>query len=86
MSKTKKDYLNDLVKISFEIDEKTALLEEKTKNLQRMAVLSRQGLKYSDEFKKLEASSKKPIVTDLSNDIKELRNVVKQLKHYKWED
>ena len=85
MSKTKQDYLNDLVLIAFKMDEKANRMHERTKRLQRMAILARQGQKESQEFKQLEQEFKHPTVTDFGNEMNDLQRVVKQLKRYKWD-
>lgn len=84
MSKTKQDYLNDLVLIAFRMDEKANRQHERTKKIQRMAALAKQGLKDSEEFKRLGMEYKQPTVTDFGNEMNELQRVVKQLKRYKW--
>lgn len=85
MSKTKQDYLNDLVLIAFRMDEKANQQHERTKKVQQMASLARQGLKDSDEFKRLEIEFKHPTVTDFGNEMNDLQRVVKQLKRYNWD-
>ena len=84
MSKTKQDYLNDLVLIAFRMDEKANRQHERTKKIQRMAALAKQGLKHSEEIKRLDMEYKKPTVTDFGNEMNDLQRVVKQLKRYKW--
>lgn len=85
MSKTKQDYLNDLVLIAFRMDEKAKRQHERTKKIQKMASLARQGLKDTDEFKRLDMEYRQPNVTDFGNEMNDLQRVVKQLKRYKCE-
>jgi hypothetical protein len=85
MSKTKQDYLNELVLIAFRMDEKANRQHERTKKIQRMASLAKQGLKDTEEFKRLEMECRQPTVTDFGNEMNDLQRVVKQLKRYKWE-
>lgn len=85
MSKTKQDYINDLVSIAFRMDEKANQQKERTKRAQRMASLARQGLKDSEEFKRLDTEFRHPTVTNFGNEMNDLQRVVKQLKRYKWE-
>lgn len=85
MSKTKKDYLNDLVLIAFRMDEKASRQHERTKKIQKMASLAKQGLKDTDEFKRLDLEYRQPTATDFGNEMNDLQRVVKQLKRYKWE-
>lgn len=85
MAKTKNDYLNDLVLIAFEIDRKGELQDQKTKDLQKMALLARKGLKDSPEFKSLEMKYKHPIVIDFGDEFHKLRKVVKQLRKFKFD-
>ena len=85
MSKKKEDYLKDLVLIAFRMDEKANRQQERTKKIQRMASLARQGLKETEEFKRLDREFSKPTVTDFGNEMNDLQRVVKQLKRYKWE-
>lgn len=84
MSKTKDDYLKDLVLIAFKMDEKANKMYERSKRLQVMASLAKQGLKESEEFKKLEREFRSPTVTDFGNEMNDLQRVVKQLKRYKF--
>ena len=84
MSKTKQDYLKDLVLIAFKMDEKANRQQERTKKMQRMASLAKQGLKDTDEFKSLEREFRQPTVTDFGDEMNDLKRVVKQLKRYKW--
>ncbi len=85
MSKTKQDYLTNLVLIAFQMDEKANRMHDKTKRLQRMSSLAKQGLKESEEFKRLDMEFKHPVVTDFGNEMNDLQRVVKQLKKYKWQ-
>jgi hypothetical protein len=85
MSKTKQDYLNDLVLIAFRMDEKANRQHERTKKIQRMASLAKQGLKDTEEFKRLDREYRQPTVTDFGNEMNDLQRLVKQLKRYKWE-
>jgi hypothetical protein len=81
----KQDYLHKLALIAFNIDEKAAKGEVKTKRLKRMAMLARTGQKGSKEFRTLEHEFNQPSVIDYGNDLFELRNIVKQLRKYKIE-
>ena len=83
MGKTKQSYIDELVKIALQIDDKAARQEERTKKLQRMASLAKAGNKDSEEFKALEHEFQHPTVTDYGDEITALRRVVKQLKRYK---
>lgn len=85
MSKTKQDYLHELVLIAFRMDDKAKRQEEKTRRMQRMASLARAGQKDSEEFKMLEAEFRHPTVTDYGDDMFALRRVVNQLMRYKIE-
>lgn len=85
MSKTKEDYLKDLVLIAFRMDEKATRQQERTKKIQRMASLAKQGLKETEEFKRLDREFRQPTVTDFGNEMNDLQRVVKQLKRYKWD-
>lgn len=84
MSKNKNDYLNELVLIAFEIDRKGELQDQKTKDLQKMALLARKGLKDSHEFKNLDIKYKHPTVVDYGDEFFKLRKVVKKLRQYKF--
>lgn len=84
MSKTKQDYLNELVLVAFKMDEKANRQHERTKIIGRMASLAKQGLKDTEEFKRLEMKWKHPVVTDFGNEMDELQHIVKKLKKYKW--
>lgn len=85
MGKNKQDYLNELAKIAFKIDDKANRMHERTKRLQRMASLAKQGLKQSEEYKLLELEFSHPTVTDFGNEVSELQRVVKQLRKYKFD-
>ncbi len=84
MSKNKSDYLNELVLISFEIDRKGELQDQKTKDLQKMAILARKGLKDSPEFKNLDLKYKYLTVIDFGDEFNKLRKVVKHLRQFKF--
>lgn len=85
MSKTKADYIKELVLIAFKIDEKANLMHEKTEILQRMAKLAKQNLKDTHEFKLLESKVNHPTVTDFGNEISDLQRIVTKLKKFKWD-
>lgn len=81
--KKKEDYLNELAICAFKIDDVLQKQQEKSERLQRMAKLAREGLKDSDEFKKLENEFKYPQFTGPSEELHELRGIVKKLRKYK---
>jgi CHAD domain-containing protein len=83
MPKTKEDHLNDLAKIAFKIDDVLQKQQEKSERLTRMAQLARQGLKDSEEFKKLDREFKDPQFTSPSEELHELRIIVKRLRRWK---
>lgn len=82
--KTKEDHLNDLVKIAFQIDDVLQKQQEKSDRLKRMASLARQGLKETDEYKKLEQEFQHPQFTGPSEELHDLRIIVKRLRKYKF--
>lgn len=71
--KTKEDHLNDLVKLAFKIDDVLQKQQERSERLAKMASLAKQGLKESDEFKKLEREFKTPQFTGPSEELHDLR-------------
>lgn len=82
--KTKEDNLNDLVKLAFKIDDVLQKQQERSERLTQMAKLARQGLKDSEKFKKLEQEFKHPQFTGPSEELHDLRVIVKQLRKYKF--
>jgi len=82
--KTKEDHITDLVKLSFKIDDVLQKQKERSERLARMAQLSRQGLKDTSEFKKLEQEFKHPQFTGPSEELHDLRIIVKRLRKYKF--
>jgi len=84
MSKTKLDYIKELVQIAFDIDEKAKKVHEITKEVQIMASLARQGLKDTKEFKSLELKHRQPRVNDFGDDVLRIQRIVKSLKRYSW--
>jgi CHAD domain-containing protein len=82
--KAKEDYLNDLAKIAFKIDDVLQKQQERSERLEKMAKLAKQGLKESKEFKKLEQEFKHPQFTSPSEELHELRIIVKRLRKYKF--
>ena len=57
--KTKEDHLNDLAKLAFKIDDVLQKQQERSKRLAQRAILSKQELKETPEFKKLEQELKR---------------------------
>lgn len=82
--KTKEDNLNDLVKLAFKIDDVLQKQEERSEKLNQMAILVRRGLKDSKEFKQLEQEFKHPQFTGPSEELHDLRIIVKRLRKYKF--
>lgn len=82
--KTKEDHLNDLAKLAFKIDDVLQKQQERSDRITRMAQLARQGLKDSEEFKKLEIEFKHPQFTGPSEELHDLRIIVKRLRKYKF--
>lgn len=82
--KTKEEHLNDLVKLAFKIDDVLQKQQEHSERLAQMARLSKQGLKETPEFKKLEQEFKQPQFTGPSEELHDLRIVVKKLRKYKF--
>ena len=82
--KTKEDHLNDLVKLAFKIDDVLQKQQERSERLAKMASLAKKGLKESDEFKKLEREFKIPQFTGPSEELHDLRLIVKKLRKYKF--
>lgn len=83
---TKEKLINELVSIAFALDEKASKMNEKTKQLQRMAYLAKQGLKDTQEYKNLEIKFQHPTVTDFGNEINEIQKIVPKLKKFKWDN
>lgn len=82
--KTKNDHLLELAKLCFKIDDVLQKQKEKSERLQRMAQLARQGLKEIQEFKTLEREFKNPVIDGPSEELHELRIIVKRLRKYKF--
>lgn len=82
--KTKEDHLNDLAKLAFKIDDVLQKQQERSERLQRMAQLARQGLKDTEEFEKLDNEFKYPQFTGPSEELYDLRIIVKRLRKYKF--
>lgn len=82
--KTKEEHLNDLVKLAFKIDDVLQKQQEHSERLAKMARLAKQGLKETPEFKKLEQEFKHPQFTGPSEELHDLRIVVKKLRKYKF--
>lgn len=74
------DKLMVLLEIAIRIDRKVAAQEDRTKKMCVMARLAREGKKESDTFRQLASETRTPIVTDISSEIKRLREIVKTLK------
>jgi len=81
--KTKEDCINELVNLSFKIDDVLQKQQERSDRLAQMARLAKQGLKETAEFKKLELEFKYPQFTGPSEELHELRIIVKHLRKYK---
>jgi len=84
MNKTKEDYLIDLAKLCFKIDDVLQKQEERSNRLAQMARLAKQGLKNTEEFKKLEIEFKDPQFTGPSEELYDLRKIVKKLRKFKF--
>lgn len=82
--KTKEDHLNDLAKLAFKIDDVLQKQQERSERLAQMARLAKQGLKETPEFKKLEREFKHPQFTSPSEELHDLRIIVKRLRKYKF--
>lgn len=81
----KQDYLKKLVLVSFRIEHKLNLKEQRTNNINKMASLARKGLKDTEEFKILNRKFKQPTVIDFGDELNELKSLVNKLKKYNWE-
>ena len=79
----KEDYINKLIEVCFDIDEKYNKRLDRADKFTRMASLARKGLKDSKEFIELERELKAPNVTDFGDELSKLNKIVKQLKKYK---
>lgn len=84
MSKTKQEYLESLVKPALAIEKKLQLVEERTRELQRMALLSKQGKQSTQEFKDLKYKHFSPSVVGFDDELHEIARIAKQLKRYSW--
>ena len=84
MAKTKEDHINDLVNISFKIDDALQRQQDKSDRLTRMAQLSKAGLKDTDEFRKLDNEFRHPQFSGPSEELYALRDIVKRLRKYKF--
>ena len=82
--KTKENHLNDLVKLAFKIDDVLQKQQERSERLSQMARLARQGLKDTKEFKDLEREFAYPQFTGPSEELHDLRIIVKKLRKYKF--
>jgi predicted HTH transcriptional regulator len=80
MSKKRDQYIAKLINVAMLIADKAELVEQRTKGLQQMAVLAKAGQKDTPEFKQLERLYKQPSAFDISTEMVELRNIVKQLR------
>ncbi len=85
MSKRKQDYINQLVKLAFRLDDKATETRAKTARYQRAAQLAREGKQDTEEFKKLKWEIDHPTVVDSSNEYAELEVIVKHLRKFKWD-
>ena len=83
MAKTKQDYINELVSVAFDFDKKYQLQEQRSKDLQEMASLARQGKKESQEFRRLEMKHRATVI-DFSEESNAMRRIIKSLKKYAW--
>lgn len=84
MAKTKDDYVKELIANAFKIDDVLQKQQEKSERLAQMARLSKQGLKETSEFKKLEQEFKHPQFSGPSQELHDLRIIVKNLRKYKF--
>lgn len=75
--KTKQGHLEDLIEIVYKIDNYFQLQQDRSDRLKRMAQLSKQGLKETEEFKT-------PSFVGNQECFEDLRHKVKILKKYKW--
>lgn len=82
--KTKEDHLKDLVKLAFKIDDVLQIQQERSERLAQMARLAKQGLKETPEFKKLEQEFNQPQFTGPSEELHNLRIIVRRLRKYKF--
>ena len=82
--KTKQGHLEDLIEIVYKIDNYFQLQQDRSDRLKRMAQLSKQGLKETEEFKKLDREFKTPSFVGNQECFEDLRHKVKILKKYKW--
>lgn len=80
---TKEDTLIELAKLCFKIDDVLQMQQEKSERLQRMAKLARQGLKESEEFKRLDNEFRHPQFSGPSEELHQLRIIVKKLRKWK---
>ena len=82
--KTKEDHLNDLAKLAFKIDDVLQKQQERSERLAQMARLAKQGLKETKEFKDLAREFAHPQFTGSSEELHNLRIIVKRLRKYKF--
>lgn len=84
--KTKNDYKNDymqeLLSIAIKIDEKLELSSQRTKRIQRLAALAKQGSRETDEYKTLMSEFRNPTVVSFDRELAGIRYIVKKLKKY----
>ena len=79
----KNDYLQELLSIAIKIDEKLELSSQKTKRIQRLAALAKQGDRETDEYKALMSEFRNPTVISFDSEMAGIRHVVKKLRKYK---
>jgi len=84
MSKTKQGYLNDLAIASFHLDNKVEQIHARTREMQKMASLARQGKKDSQEFRDLQGIYRSPSVIPLDDEVKAICKIAKRLRKYKF--
>lgn len=84
MSKTKLDYLNELALIAFDVSDKLELVKKRTEDLQRMAVLAREGKKEGLEYLELERLFSHPSVIPFDDEIQSISRLAKSLRRYKF--
>ena len=79
---TKQEIINKLVKPCLEIAEREKAVMQRTKDMQRMASLARQGKKDTKEFYDLEIKNRFPSVIDFGDPVREISKIMKRLEKY----
>lgn len=69
-----------LIQVCLKLDDNYIKSKQKTLDVQRMAQLSREGQKDTEEFKILELKYKHPTVIDSSNEYVELHKLMKRFR------